>query len=128
MYKLSLFWSNVLNWFCTHITFKLSLPFCDSGIYAYTQGLKEEHDISKLERIILSWKECEQRSGALLSYEVKLYNDQHVYTKRLVESVTSYTILPEEKLENCFPKAISVAAISGIVGNHCPPVEISLRG
>ena len=104
------------------------MPFYDLGIYAYTQGLKQEYDISKLEGITFSWKECEQRSGALLGYEVKLHYDEHVYTRRLAESVSTYTILPEDKPTISFPKAISVAAINGIVGNHCPPVEISLRG
>lgn len=90
--------------------------------------MKQEYDISKLKGITFSWKECEQRSGALLGYKLKLYYDEHVCTRRLFEGVNNYTILAEKNPEYRFPKAISLAAIKGIVGNHCPPVEISLRG
>ena len=114
-----------------NITIKLTLPFCDLGISAYPQDLKQENDISKAGGITFSWKEldCEQRNGVLLGYEIKLYYDDDVYTGRVVESVTTFTIQPNWMLKFSFPKAISVAAINEVgVGNHCPPVKVNLIG
>ena len=79
----------------------------------------------------MSWSEleCEKRNGVLLGYEIKFYCDEKVYTRRVPEFMTTFTILPQWKPELCFPKAISVAAINEVgVGNHCPPVNINLFG
>ena len=113
-----------------YITVRLSFLFCDLGIPTYNQGLKQEYDISKIGSIILIWKEvqCEPRSGVFTGYEIKLYVCEHVYTQRVARSVTSFTILSEEWPGSRFPKAVSIAAISGIAVTHCPPVEISLLG
>ena len=112
-----------------YITFRLVF-LCDLGISVYNQGLKQEYDISKVGSIKFSWKEveCEQRSGVFIGYEIKLYFDEDVYTRKVAGSVTTYTIQPEEWPGFCFPNAISVAAINGIAVTHCPPVEISLVG
>ena len=87
--------------------------------------------MSKTRGVTFTWKavNCEQRNGLLLGYEIKLYYDDKVCTKRVVESVTTFTILPQWKPELCFPKAISVAAINEVgVGDHCPPVNLNLSG
>ena len=81
--------------------------------------------------VTFSWNEveCEGRNGVLLGYEVNLYYDDQVLTVRVVESVTTFTILPQRKTELCFPKAISVAAINEVgVGDHCTPVNINQSG
>ena len=73
--------------------------------------------------------DCEQRNGVLLGYEIKLYYDEEVCTERVVTPITTFTIPPQWKPELCFPKAISVAAINEVgVGNHCPPVNVTLSG
>ena len=105
--------------------------FLDLGISAFPQGLKQERNISQTGGITFSWKEvdCEQRNGVLLGYEIKLYYDEQVCTGRVVQSITTFTIPPLRKPELCFPKAISVAAINEVgVGNHCPPVNVTLLG
>ena len=114
-----------------HITLKITFPFYDLGISAVPQGLKQEFNKSKIGGTTFIWKEldCEQRNGVLLGYEIKLYYDKEVLTRRVVESVTTFTILPQWKPEFSFPKAISVAAVNEVgVGNHCPPVKINLSG
>ena len=93
--------------------------------------MKQERNISQTEGITFSWKEvdCEQRNGLLLGYEIKLDYGEEVCTRRVVESITTFTILRPWKPELCFPKAISVAAINEVgVGDHCPPVNIKLSG
>ena len=93
--------------------------------------MKQEYNISQTGGITFGWKEveCEQRNGVLLGYEIKLYYDDHVCTGRVVASVTTFTILPQWKPELSFPKSISVAAITEVgVGNHCPPVNVTLSG
>ena len=73
--------------------------------------------------------ECEQRNGALLGYEIKLYYDEETHTEVVVKSVTTFTILPQLKPKLFLPKAISVAAINEVgVGDHCPPVNVNLSG
>ena len=113
-----------------YITFTLTVSFCELGIFANNQSLKQEYDISKIGSITFSWKEvkCEQRSGVFIGYDIKLYFDEHVYTQRVAGSVTAFTIQPEKWPKFFFPRAISVAAISGFTVTHCPPVEISLLG
>ena len=109
----------------------LSFAFHNLGISAIPQGLKQECNMFQTEGITFSWKkvDCEQRNGLFFGYEIKLYYDEEVYTRRVVESITTFTILPQWKPELCFPKAISVAAINEVgVGDHCPPVNISLSG
>ena len=101
------------------------------GISAWPQDLKRENDIPKAAGITFSWKEldCEERNGALLGYEIKLYYDEEVCTARVVGSVTMFTILPKWRPNFSFPRAISVAAINEVgVGNHCPPVKINPSG
>ena len=113
------------------MTFKLTLSFYTLGIYAIPQDLKQVHSMSKIGGITFTWKEvdCEQSNGVLLGYEIKLYNDEQVYTRTVVESGTIFTILPQWKPDFHFPKAISVAAINEVrVGNHCLPVNIDLSG
>ena len=113
------------------MTFKLTLSFHALGINAVPQDLKQVHNMSKIGGIIFNWKavECEQRNGVLLGYEIKLYSDEQVYSRTVVESGTIFTILPQWKPDFHFPKAISVAAINEVgVGNHCPPVNIDLSG
>ena len=113
------------------MTFKLTLSFSTLVIYAIPQDLKQVHNMSKIGGITFNWKEvdCEQRNGVLLGYEIKLYNDQQVYTRTVVKFGTIFTILPQWKPDFLFPKAISVAAINEVgVGNHCPPVNINLSG
>ena len=114
-----------------YITFKITFPICDLGISAVPQGLKQEFNMSETGDTTFSWKEldCEQRNGVLLGYEIKLYYDEQVLTRRVVKSVTTFTILPQWRPELSFPKAISVAAINEVgVGNHCPAVKINLSG
>ena len=87
--------------------------------------------MSKIQDITFSWKalDCEQRNGYLQGYEIKLYNDEKVYTRTVVDSVTTFTVVPQWMPEISFPKAISVAAINEVgVGDHCPPVSIDLSG
>ena len=93
--------------------------------------MKQERNIFKSGGITFNWKEveCEQWNGALLGYEIKLYYDEEVRTERVVESITTFTILPQRKPELYFPKAISVAAINEVgIGNHCQPVNFNLSG
>ena len=107
------------------------MPFYNLGITAFPQGLKQEHNVSERRGVTFSWKEmqCEERKGVLLGYEIKLYYDKQVYTTRVVESVTTFTVLPQWKPGLSFPKAISVAAINELgAGNHCPPVHINQSG
>ena len=114
-----------------YITFKLTFLLYDLGITAFPQHLKQEYNMSKTGGIIFSWKalDCEQRNGLLLGYEIKLYNDEQVYTRSVVESVTIFIIRPQWKPDFHFPNAISVAAINEVgVGSHCPPVSIDLSG
>ena len=104
------------------------MPFYNLEITAFPQGLKQEHNMSERRGVTFSWKEmqCEERNGILLGYEIKLYYDKGVYTTRVAESVTMFTIVPQLLPESSFPKAISVAAINEVgTGIHCPPVNIN---
>ena len=87
--------------------------------------------MSNTSGITFSWKEveCERRNGLFQGYEIKLYYDDEVCTRGLVEFVTTFTIPSQSEPEFRFPKAISVAAINEVgVGDHCPPVNINLSG
>ena len=113
-----------------NLVFKWTFPFCDLGIFAIPQCLKQESDISKKGGITFSWKEidCEQMNGVFLGYEIKLYYRNKVCTEKVDVSVTTFTVQPNWKPKFSFPKAISVAVINEVgVGSHCPPVKINLH-
>ena len=115
------------------MTIKRYFPPYDLGISAFPQGLKQVYiyNVSKKGIIAFSWNEveCEQRNGAVIGYEIKLYFDEHVYTRRVDGSLTTVAILRQWKSNSSFPKAISVAAINEAgAGSHCPPVNISQLG
>ena len=106
-------------------------PFWLLGFSDFPKELKQVCSDSKTGRVKFVWRdiECEQVNGILLGYEVKLYYDKETYTESVIESVNSYTILPQEKHKFLLPKAISVAAISELgVGDHSPPVNINSTG
>ena len=109
-----------------------TIPSYQLGTSAFPQDLKQEHsNISRIGGVTFIWNEmkCEERNGILLGYEIKLYYDKGVYTTRVAESVTMFTIVPQLLPESSFPKAISVAAINEVgAGNHCPPVNINQSG
>ena len=85
----------------------------------------------KVGSVTFGWKtiECEQISGALLGYEVKLYYDEETCTEKVPKSVNMYTISPRSKHNFSLPKAISIAAVNELgVGAHSPPVKINPSG
>ena len=104
-----------------------------AGISNYPQDLKQISSDLKTGSVTFGWKEleCEQMNGVLYGYEVKLYYDDEKCTERVIESVTTYTILPQwETQHKCtLPTFISVAAINELgEGYHSPPVIINPPG
>ena len=103
----------------------------DLGIPAFPRGLKQVFIIPKKGIIAFSWNEveCEERNGVVVGYEVKLYSDEQVCTKRVFGTFTTVPTLPQWASNFSFPKAISVAAFNEAgIGSHCPPVNISELG
>ena len=119
--------------YCNQLQLRIKLKnffrFCfwPVGVSSYPQELKQICSDPNTGSVTFSWRviECKQVNGILLGYEVKLYYGEETCTERVIESMTTYTILPRRKHKFLLPKAISVAAINEVgVGNHSPPVNI----
>ena len=106
-------------------------PVWFSGICSIPQGLKLIHSDVETGSLKFGWNEieCEQRNGALLGYELKLFYSDKICTERVTASVTAYTVVPKSKPQNSMPSAISVAAINQVgVGDYSLPLKINPVG
>ena len=121
----------------TKLLFSMYVPifnfksFSFSGVPGFPQGLKQIHQDCEMGSVTFGWNkiDCEQTNCVLLGYEVRLYYDEGTHTERMNESVTTYSVLPQQKPKVSLPKAISVAAVNELgVGDHSPPVKIKPFG
>ena len=103
--------------------------FLFAEVSGYPQNLTIVSTEQSNGNITFAWEEpqCDKLNGILLGYECIVYFDTFNIKENVLASATYYTLSVFSFSQSTLPRAFSVAAITSFgVGDHCPPLNLSL--